>query len=75
MTPRLVLSTDQQAQVLYYESGFEQLHPIPPIHDWMTQLGHEYYRDWCCKRQLNNNQYVIEFPNNHVMDMFMLKWL
>jgi hypothetical protein len=73
----LALSITQRDQVLYYETGFEQLHPIPPIHDWMTQLGHEYYRDWRCKRQLSNDhdQYVIEFPNSHVMNMFMLKWL
>jgi hypothetical protein len=71
----LVLSPDQHAQVLYYETGFDQLHPIPPIHDWMTQLGYEYYRDWRCRRQSSNKPYVIEFPNSHVMNMFMLKWL
>jgi hypothetical protein len=43
---RFYLDKHQQLELLYYETGFEQLHPIPPIYDWMEERGWEYYKDW-----------------------------
>jgi len=34
---RFFLDKHQQLELLYYETGFEQLQPIPPIHAWMEE--------------------------------------
>ena len=71
--------TDQQIKnLLYYETGFEQLHPIPPVHDWMKQRGWEYYTDYRCVRlecELEGSKYDLEFRDDQMMNMFILKWL
>jgi len=44
----LILTAPEVFDVLYYETGFEQLHPILPIHEWMEDRGHTYQKDWNC---------------------------
>ena len=72
---KITLNSDQLHQVLYYETGFEQLHPIPPIHDWMSLLGYRYMHDWRCYRQDQTIEWVLEFPSADVAELFVLKWL
>jgi hypothetical protein len=47
----LVLSTKQSHEWLYYETGFEQLHPIPDIVYYMEAQGYVYEVDWWCKKE------------------------
>ena len=74
------LSPEQQAKLLYYETGFEQLHPIPPVHDWMMQQGWDYYQDWNCHKIHDYNTdrtqgYVLEFKDEIMAELFWLRWL
>jgi len=69
------LTIDQMREVLYYETGFEQLHPIPPIINWMRSLGYRYTHDWRCYRREQTIEWVLEFPSADVAELFVLKWL
>ena len=71
---RFYLDKHQQLELLYYETGFEQLHPIPPIHDWMKERGWEYYKDWDCVK-VYNDVYYMEFKDDKMAAMFWLRWL
>lgn len=42
---------DRVNDLLYYETGFEQLHPWPEIVEWMTTQGYSYGRDWHCHKR------------------------
>lgn len=77
MAVKIELTDIQKQEWLYYETGFEQLHPIPPIHDWMEQRGHKYQEDWFCVNDRTNGNkklYWIEFPNEELATMFMVRW-
>lgn len=71
---KVYLDAEQQARLLYYESGFEQLHPILIIHKWMEERGWEYYQDYRCVMQ-SRDVYFMEFSDDKIAEMFMLKWL
>jgi len=70
---RFYLDKHQQLELLYYETGFEQLHPIPPIHDWMKERGWEYYKDWNCIKVFKD-VYYMEFKDDKMAVMFLLRW-
>jgi hypothetical protein len=73
MAVRFFLDKQQMKTLLYYETGFEQLHPVPPVHDWMMQQGWEYYDDWNCVKVFNN-VYYMEFRDDEMAVLFWLKW-
>lgn len=79
----IILTGKDIDRVLYYETGFEQLHPFPQIHNWMKERGFEYYENWKVIR-LGGETYrfgslttdwVILFEDEQIAEMFMLKWL
>ena len=57
---------------LYYETGFEQLHPITAIHEWMDEQGLEYDKDWNVVRR--GKDYYIQFPDDETKLLFLLRW-
>jgi hypothetical protein len=73
------LTKSQIQQLLYYETGFEQLHPDPAIIDWMEQQGWRYHNDWNCVRVDNTweerNYYKLVFADDEMASVFLLKWL
>ena len=74
---KIELTEEQKSEWLYYETGFEQLHPVPPIHSWMESLGYQYQEDWFCSNDWpngNKKRYWLEFPNDEVATMFMIKF-
>jgi|APGre2960657373_1045057.scaffolds.fasta_scaffold01272_3 hypothetical protein len=74
---RFFLDKHQQLELLYYETGFEQLQPIPPIHAWMEERGWEYYKDWTCVKAFNDDLccvYYLEFKDDKMAVMFWLRW-
>lgn len=58
---------------LYYETGFDQLHPKPEIVDSMLQLGYQYGSDWGCET-FTNRQYHLWFTTQDMMTAFQLAW-
>lgn len=60
-------------KLLYYETGFEQLHPIPEVYKWMASQGYVYEKDW----QVIANKsvgYYVKFPNDEIATLFVLRW-
>lgn len=70
----LELEWKTQDDILYYETGFEQLHPLPEIVNWMQQQGYSYQLDWQCRR-VTAGVYELAFPNEEIKTLFVLKWL
>ena len=73
----MILTTDQTDKWLYYETGFEQLHPHLEIIQWMKEQGYQYSRDWSCTRKVTQTaraNYALEFPNKEIQTMFVLRW-
>jgi len=70
---RVVLDDRLIKKLLYYETGFEQLHPVPEVHAWMESHGWEYYKDWNCTK-LDHYEYGLEFRDKEMMTMFLLRW-
>lgn len=73
----MILTTEQIDKWLYYETGFEQLHPHPGIIKWMEEQGYKYKKDWSCTRGstfTDRNKYSLEFPNKEIKTMFVLRW-
>jgi len=66
-------------RVLYYETGFEQLHPLPEIHCWMDQRGQTYQQDWHVKRvnhtMYQRSHYMLVINNDQIATEFVLRWL
>ena len=75
----ILLSPEKVVEVLYYETGFEQLHPLPEIYDWMKERGYSYYNDWRVVRvdpgRGRHSDWAICFPNKQILELFVLKWL
>jgi hypothetical protein len=69
------LNIDQINELLYYETGFEQMHPVPFIYEWMQEQGYVYNVDWFCRQAPGVGQYQFEFPNEQIAELFILKWL
>jgi hypothetical protein len=60
---------------LYYETGFEQLHPHLEIIKWMESHGWEYQKDWFCEKvNTKLSSYVLKFPSEESVTMFLLRW-
>ncbi len=72
----MILKAEQIEKWLYYETGFEQLHPRPPILKWMAEQGYKYNQDWRCTRMVTPTGliYGLTFPSEEVKIMFMLRW-
>ena len=73
----MILTADQIEKWLYYETGFEQLHPHPGIVQWMGEQGYKYNQDWKCTRMVTPSGRVnhsLLFPSEEVKTMFMLRW-
>jgi hypothetical protein len=84
MTVKQKLTFQQCHNWLYYETGFEQLHPDISIIEWMEEQGYTYQKDWKCVtdhrriRMAKGNYYVnywLEFPNENIATLFNLKWI
>jgi len=58
---------------LYYETGFEQLHPNPDIIYWMEEQNYVYGRDWKVDT-FTGRDYWITFPNKEIAALFLIKW-
>ena len=58
---------------LYYETGFEQLHPIPDIIRWMEEQGYVYGRDWKVDT-FTGKSYWITFPYKEIAALFVARW-
>jgi hypothetical protein len=75
----ILLSHSKVGEVLYYESGFEQLHPDPAIIDWMKERSYNYHHDWRVVRvdpdKGNKSEWALCFPNKEICEMFVLRWL
>jgi hypothetical protein len=71
----ILVSGDEAHDILYYETGFEQLHPIPPVHDWMTERGYKYPNTWNCVTVTPKKEWAIIFSDQKICEMFMLRWL
>jgi hypothetical protein len=52
---------------LYYETGFEQLHPIPDI-------VYVYNLHWKVN-SFTGKDYWIDFPNDEIAALFVARWL
>ena len=79
MSVKINLSTVQANELLYFETGFEQLHPLLEIHAWMAEHGWEYHRDWKCVKVPHTfdqrSYYQLCFESEQAATMFTLKWL
>lgn len=76
----IVLASSEVFKVLYYETGFEQLHPKPEVWDWMNDQGYTYKIDWRVgvAPAIDHGElpyYWFEFPNNEIMSLFALRWM
>lgn len=75
----ILLSPELAVKILYYETGFEQPHPLPEIHNWMIQQGFKYQEDWRMVRvdenPTNRSDWAICFNNKNILQLFVLKWL
>lgn len=79
----IILTGKDVDRVLYYETGFEQLHPHIVIHNWMEDRGQKYETNWKVIRfgeerikfRSIQSDWVVLFDNEQLAHMFMLKWL
>lgn len=75
----ILLAPTKAVEVLYYETGFEQLHPFPEVIDWMKERGYNYHYDWRVVRvdqdKGRQSDWAICFPNKQILELFVLKWL
>jgi hypothetical protein len=71
----ILLSGKDAHDLLYYETGFEQLHPLPSIHDWMSERGYHYYENWSCVVVTPREEWAIVFQDQEICEMFMMRWL
>jgi len=76
------LSNQQVENLLYYETGFEQMHPHLGAIEWMEEYGWKYRDDWNCVKvapdgQIRNARiyYKLTFADDEMASMFLLKWL
>jgi hypothetical protein len=71
----ILLSLTVIPKILYYETGFEQLHPYPEIVDWMNERQYNYHDDWKVVRIKEDNEWAICFAQKQACELFVLKWL
>jgi len=78
--PFVILIQDKDIEnILYYETGFEQLHPQLHIHSWMEERNQTYYETWKVVRVSEDrsirSEWAVCFQTAEMRDMFVLKWL
>jgi hypothetical protein len=75
----IILDKESIGDLLYYETGFEQLHPMPEIHIWMEQRNHDYGITWKVVRvdpnRANLSDWAFCFNTTEIRDMFAMRWL
>jgi hypothetical protein len=75
----IILDKEALGNLLYYETGFEQLHPLPEIHEWMEERDHDYGITWKVVRvdpdRANHSDWAFCFNNAEIRDLFTLRWL
>jgi hypothetical protein len=75
----ILLDRTRVGEVLYYETGFEQLHPLPEVIDWMTERGYNYHHNWRVVREDpdkgRHSDWALCFPNKEICELFVLRWL
>jgi hypothetical protein len=69
----ILLSPKRAVGVLYYETGFEQLHPFPNIIDWMEKRNYNYNTDWRVVKV--DPEWALCFAEKQVCELFALRWL
>jgi hypothetical protein len=73
------LTNVNRDDILYYETGFEQLHPYIFITQWMEDQGFQYQKDWRCISVRHSFQqrsyYKLQFDTEEMASIFALKWL
>lgn len=78
--PHVVLiSHDKAIEIMYYETGFEHLFPLPEIIDWMKERCYNYDTDWKVVRSNPDrsiqSEWAICFSDKKICELFVLKWL
>jgi len=73
MTYDIDIPDDMLHKWLYYETGFEQLHPVPDIIRWMEEQSYVYGRDWKVDT-FTGKSYWIGFPNKEIAALFVARW-
>lgn len=78
--PFVILIADKDIEnILYYETGFEQLHPQLHIHQWMEERDQTYHETWKVVRVNQDpaliSEWAVCFQTAEMRDMFALKWL
>ena len=77
----VALTGQQVSTILYYETGFEQLHPHIEIVEWMAERGWRYHHDWHCNRRIvmlisgYRQLYELTFDTKSMAEVFVLRWL
>ena len=75
----ILLKGDILWDILYYETGFEQLHPFPSIVEWVEKQGYKYQYDWKVVRveedRSKESEWALCFPNKEICELFVLKFL
>ncbi len=75
----IILDRDSIGNLLYYETGFEQLHPLPEIHEWMELRDYDYGINWKVVRvdpnRANVSDWAFCFDTAEMRDLFALRWL
>jgi hypothetical protein len=73
------LNNSNRDDVLYYETGFEQMHPNPEIMKWAESQGWLYYKDWKCTKvphtATERDYYKLSFATQEMASLFALKWM
>lgn len=75
----ILINSKNISDLLYYETGFEQLHPLPEIHTWMKEREQIYLETWKVVKVTDHQSFEPEwafcFETSEMRDMFALKWL
>jgi hypothetical protein len=75
----IIVNGNTLGELLYYETGFEQLHPIPEIVEWMEERNYKYRQSWKVVRvdldKGNRSDWALCFNNSEIRDLFTLRWL
>jgi hypothetical protein len=79
----MIVPNNRKNTWLYYETGFEQLHPNREIIDWFAEQGLKYNRDWFCVKDrtrepsvmlLDQVKYTFRLPSEDILMLFLLRW-
>lgn len=75
----IIVDSDKIHDLLYYETGFEQLHPLPEVHEWMKDRNYDYGINWKVVRVEPDrgklSDWAFCFETSEMRNMFALRWL